>query len=781
MMNRMPCGIKKYCAFLVVLVVCLFPASSQQSFTLSGAVTDADNGEAMIGATVFIQELNTGVAANEYGFYSLTLSKGLYNVSVSFIGFEIFSFSITLDRDIRRDIGLQTVPSTLEEVIVKGVAPDENIKSPEMSILKFNIKEIKTIPVLFGEQDVLKTILLLPGVQSSGEGSTGFHVRGGDNGQNLILLDGAPVYNPAHLLGFFSVFNSDAINDMKLYKGGIPPEFGGRISSVLDIRAREGNLKKFGVSGGLGLISSRIIVEGPLKKETGSFIVAGRRTYADLFLLFSRDTLVRNNTLYFYDFNLKANYKLGKNDRLYLSGYFGRDVFEFQNTFGMDWGNATATLRWNHIFNNRLFLNSSLIYSNYNYIFRINEESGGLNIRSAIRDGNLKEDFQFFLNPLNTFRFGFKFNYHNFIPGEIYTEGEFQVNDTKLTQKHALEAALYWSHKTQPFEWLSVVYGVRVPMYYMVGPGTEYLFDDKGIVLDTIHYKSGDVMAQYMDIEPRLSASFRLGTLSSLKLSFNRINQYVHLLSNTTSETPLDVWLPSSKSVKPQIGDQVAIGYFRNFSENRWETSIEVYYKFMKNQIDYKNGANIFFNELIESQLEYGNGRAYGTEFLIRKTYGKLRGWLAYTLARSERSFEKINQGHHYPAKQDRMHDISIVATYELNERWTFSGTWVYYTGNAVTFPSGKYRIEGKTVNMYTERNGYRMPPYHRLDMGATRYNKKKGRFESSWNFSIYNVYARKNAFSISFVEDKNDPARTNAVRLSLFSIIPSVSFNFKF
>ena len=770
-------------AHIFVLLFVFLPGviRAQGNHTLSGTVLDQENGEALIGATVLVLELRSGAAANEYGFYSLTIPDGTYHIVVSYIGYQNDTVEITINEDRKYDFGLTGASATLEEVIVKGVAADNNIRSPEMSISKLNVREIKTIPVLFGEQDVLKTIQLLPGVQSAGEGSTGFYVRGGDNGQNLILLDEAPVYNPAHLLGFFSIFNSDAINDIKLYKGGIPPEFGGRISSVLDVRTKEGNMKKFGVSGGLGLISSRLMIEGPIKRDIGSFIVTGRRTYADLFLLLSSDTLIRNNTLYFYDFNLKANYKLGENDRLYISGYFGRDVFSFQDQFGMDWGNATATLRWNHLFNNRLFLNSSLIFSNYNYVFEIDEETGGLDVRSAIRDINLKEDFQWYVNPLNTFKFGFKVNYHNFIPGEITSEGDFQVNDTRLTQKHALETAIYGSHKFQPFDWLSMVYGLRVPIYIMIGPGTEYQFNEEGTVTDTSYFSRGQTIARYFDIEPRISANFQLNGVSSVKLSYNRINQYIHLLSNTTSETPLDVWLPSSRAVKPEKGDQWAMGYFRNFSDNRWETSVELYYKRMLNQIDYKNGANIFFNELIESQLEYGKGRSYGVEFLVKKSYGKLRGWLAYTLAKSERQFEKINDGQAYPAKQDRTHDISIVTTYELNERWSLSGTWVYSTGNAVTFPSGKYPIEGKTVNMYTERNGYRMPPYHRMDLGATRYNKKHKRFESSWNFSIYNVYARKNAFTITFEEDENDPTITNAVRLSLFSIIPSVTFNFKF
>ena len=768
--------------FWLIVVYLMSPiAYGQVSYTLSGNIVDSENGEVLIGATVYIKELQSGTAANDYGFYSLTIPAGDYRVIYSFMGYESRTFQIKLDFNFRQDVELDIASKDLDEVVVLGRRPDENIRSPEMSVARLSIKEVRTIPVLFGEQDILKTIQLLPGVQSAGEGSTGYYVRGGDAGQNLILLDEAPVYNPSHLLGFFSIFNSDAISDVKLYKGGVPAEFGGRISSVLDVRMKNGDLRNYRISGGIGLISSRLIVEGPIKKDRGSFIVTGRRTYADAFLAFSKDTLIRNNILYFYDLNVKANYKIGENDRIYLSGYFGRDVFLFQDRFGIDWGNATATLRWNHLFNSKLFLNSSFIYSNYNYVFKIRDGSNELNVRSAIRDLNWKEDFQYYINPDNTLKFGLMINYHNFIPGVITADEGFMINDTKLTEKYAVESALYLSHSFQPASWFSIIYGARFPVYYLIGPGNVYTFDNEGAVIDTTYYRSGKTIARYLGVEPRFSANFRLGLSSSVKFSYNRINQFMHLLSNSTSGSPMDVWLPSSQYVKPQIGDQVAAGYFRNFKENEWETSIEIYYKNMMNQIDYKNGADIILNELVESQLEFGKGWSYGLEFLVKKNLGKLHGWLGYTLSKSERKFENINEGRPYPAKQDRVHDFSIVAIYDLNDRWSLSGTWVYYTGNAVTFPSGKYQIEGKTVNMYTERNGYRMHPYHRLDLGATRNGKKRKRFESSWNFSIYNVYARKNAFAINFEEDEDDPTKTNAVRISLFSIIPSVTFNFKF
>ena len=767
---------------IIVLIMLFFPKGiSQEMYTLSGTILDAENGEMLIGATIFVESEEKGAAANEYGFYSLTLPAGKYKLTYAYLGFESKDININLSRDIRQNVELQAASEQLEEIVVKGRSPDANVRSPEMSVTKLTVKEIKAIPVLFGEQDILKTIQLLPGVQASGEGSSGYYVRGGDAGQNLILLDEANVYNPSHLLGFFSVFNSDAISDVKLYKGGIPSEYGGRISSVLDIKMKNGNIRKFGVSGGIGVISSRLMVEGPIKKDKGSFLVTGRRTYADIFLNFSRDTLINNNTLYFYDFNVKSNYKLGENDRLYLSGYFGRDVFLFQGRFGIEWGNVTATLRWNHLFNNKLFLNSTFVYSNYSYIFKIIEGDSKLSVVSSIRDFSLKEDFQYYINPDNTLKFGGQIIHHTFVPGEVTADEDFKVNNIKLPEKFALEPVVYISHQFQPFSWFNLNYGLRFSYYLMLGPGDEYTFDDDGFVIDSIHYKSGKIMTRYPGLEPRITANFRITNTQSIKLSYNRINQYIHLLSNTSSESPTDVWLPSSKLVKPQIGDQVAIGYFRNFKDNEWETSVEAYYKNMSNQIDYKNGAEIMLNRLVESQLEFGRGWAYGLEFLVKKNQGRLHGWISYTLAKSIREFENINEGNTYPARQDRTHDISVVAIYELNDRWSFSGTFVYYTGNAVTFPSGKYQIENKTVNLYTERNGYRMPAYNRLDVGATRMGKKRERFESSWNFSIYNVYARKNAYSISFREDENDPSVTNAVRLSLFSIIPSITWNFKF
>jgi len=766
---------------IILTFLFVFGTQAQEKFTLSGYVTDSLNGEGLIGATIFLPRQGLGTATNNYGFYSLTLPRGSYLIEVSYIGYQPRQIQIEFNENRTKNIDLNSEIKQLDEVVISSIGADENVRSTEMGIAKLNIREVKEIPVIFGEQDILKTIQLLPGVSTSGEGGSGYFVRGGGPGQNLILLDEAPVYNASHLLGFFSVFNSDAIKDVKLFKGGMPAEYGGRLSSVLDVKMKEGNLRKFGFSGGLGLISSRLTIEGPIKKERGSFIISGRRTYADLFLKASSDTLVSNNKLYFYDLNIKGNYKLGENDRLFISGYFGRDVFGYSDYFGFDWGNATATLRWNHLFSSKLFLNSSLIYSNYNYDFFYDEGGYDFKIKSAIRDWNLKEDFQYFISPGNELHFGMKLNYHNFIPGVVNAPQESAVNEMELTEKYALETAFYFSQEATLLKNLTLNYGLRFSMFHMLGPGDVYTYSKDGVVNDTTQYYQGELIEDYYGLEPRITGTYRINALNSLKASYIRTHQYIHLLSNTTSTTPMDAWIPSSNNVKPQVGDQVALGYFRNFKENQYEASVELYFKWMQDQIDYRNGADIFLNEQVESQLVFGRGNSYGAELFVKKKSGKLHGWISYTLSKTERMFDEINNGRAFPAKQDRRHDVSIVALYSLGKRWTISGTWVYYTGNAVTFPAGKYKIEGTTVNMYTERNGHRMPNYHRMDFGVTLKGKERKRYESSIDLSIYNLYSRKNAYSIRFEEDEDDPSRTVAKKLSLFPIVPSITYNFKF
>jgi len=766
----------------IILIASLLRASAQNKYTISGYVKDAKTGEELIGATVMIQEMKaTGSTANSYGFYSITIPEGNYTVTSQFIGYEPKSVQIILKQNTKLDFILSEKGNELQEVVVTGQKKDENITKTQMGVEKLDIQQIKNIPVLFGEKDVLKTLQLLPGVQSAGEGNSGFYVRGGTTDQNLILLDEATVYNASHLLGFFSVFNSDAIKDVTLYKGTQPADFGGRLSSVLDIKMKDGNDQKFGVSGGVGLISSRLNIEGPIKKSKGSFIISARRTYADLFLKLSRDSLTKQARLYFYDVNVKANYDIDDKNRIFLSGYFGKDVLGLGTTFGINWGNATGTIRWNHLFSEKLFSNTSLIFTNYDYKININFGGNSIDIISRIQDYGIKQDFQYFANTKNKIKFGFTSTYHKIIPGAITTSSNSPIGKLNLTNKFAFENALYVSHEIKATEKFSFEYGLRLTSFSLLGPGDFYTYDANGTTTDTASYSSNQFVKTYFNLEPRASANYILNEKSSIKAFYGRNTQNLHLISNSTSTNPTDLWIPSSNNVKPEIADQVSLGYFRNFKENTYEFSTEVYYKNLQNQIDYKNGAQLNFNENVESQLLYGIGRAYGVEFLLKKKYGRFNGWIGYTLSKTEKQIGGINNGSWYPASQDRRNDISIVGIYELSKKWTLSAVWIYYTGNAVTFPSGKYEVAGQVVNYYTERNGYRMPDYNRLDIGVTWQRKKTEKFESSWNFSLYNAYGRENAYTITFQQDPNDPNKTQAVQTTLFRWVPSVTYNFKF
>lgn len=748
--------------------------------TLSGRIKDARNGEDLIGATIRVVELkDKGTRTNSYGFYSLTLPKGIYTIEFQYLGFEKQSIKLNIDKDLKQDIDLQTIERTIKDVIVKAVKEDKNITRTEMGVIRLDPKSIESVPVLFGEKDIVKTLQLTPGVKAAGEGQSGFYVRGGGVDQNLILLDEAPVYNASHLLGFFSVFNSDALKDVTLYKGDIPAEFGGRASSVLDVKMKDGNSKHYSASGGIGLISSRLTVEGPIVKDKGSFILSGRRTYADLFLKLSNDSLLKQSKLYFYDLNVKANYQISKKDRIYLSGYFGRDVFGLGSNFGFDWGNKTATLRWNHEFNSKLFSNTSLIYSDYSYQIKAGFDDQEFKINSSIRDYNLKQDFSWYLNSNNTIKLGFNLMHHTFRP-TVFSGTGLTTRDT-LKNRYALEGGVYIQNEQTLTNKLSVKYGVRLSAFDYIGPGKAYTYDDKGNLISSKSYQNGETIKMYLGLEPRLSARYQLNDKSSIKASYNRNLQYLHLLSNSTTSSPTDIWVPSSNNVKPQIVNQVALGYFRNFKDNMFEFSIEGYYKSLGNQIDYKNGADLFLNLNVEAELEYGKGRAFGAEFYLHKQIGKLTGWASYTLSRSLRTFTNINQGKEFSAKQDRIHDIAIVGMYSLSKKIKLSGNWVYNTGSAVTFPSGSYTVDNVKVPYYTERNGYRMPAYHRLDLGVTWIRVKTDKKESSWNISLYNAYGRQNAYSISFQQNKDNPAQTEALQTSLFRWVPSITYNFKF
>lgn len=769
---------------------------SQDKYTISGNIKDAANGEDLIGVTIFVKELpGTGTVTNVYGFYSLTLPKGQYTIQYSFVGYKTIPFKVNLTQNIKKNIELSDDAKNLETFEVIATQDDENIRSNEMSVTKIDMKEIESVPVLFGERDVMKTLQLMPGVKSGGEGSAGFFVRGGSADQNLILLDEAPVYNASHLLGFFSVFNSDAIKDLKLYKGGMPAEYGGRLSSVMDIKMKDGNSKKLGVSGGIGLISSKLTVEAPIVKDKGSFLISGRRTYADMFLAFSKDEAQKNASLYFYDLNLKANYRLSENNRIFLSGYFGRDNLGYSDLFKFDWGNATGTFRWNHLFSDRLFSNTSIIYSHYKYNIEI--ESAGFRISSKIEDVTLKQDFDYFWNEKNKLKFGGSIIYHTFDPGKIATTEEKGIlNNTNIENTRSIESAAYISNEQKINGLLTITYGLRYSNFTQVGPGDIYRYDSEGEVIDTTTYGKLDRVVSYNGLSPRFAVKYILNENSSIKSSFARTYQYLHLLSNSSAGSPIDAWMPSSINIKPEIANQYAIGYFRNFKKNAYEFSVETYFKTLNNTIDYRTGAEITLNPTVEGELLYGKGRAYGVEFFLKKKKGKFTGWLSYTLARSENKFDNVNRSEWYPAKQDRMHDVSVVGMFNLSKRVKLSSTFVFYTGNAVTFPTGKYVIDNQTINLYSDRNRSRMPNYHRMDIGLTLENKKfkerknletgeiekvKKKIESNWNFSIYNVYGRENAYSLTFRENEDDPNKTEVVRLSLFKVIPSISYNFKF
>lgn len=766
----------KYCLHLFLCLACWKANAQTSKNTVSGTIKDARSGELLIGATVSVKEMAaTGTAANEYGFYSMTLPAARYTLIIQYIGYLNDSVSVNLEQNLTKNISLRSTESVLEEVEVSAAKQNDNITSAQTGMEKMDVKEISKIPVLFGEKDIIKTMQLLPGIKSVGDGGGGMYVRGGAADQNLVLLDEALVYNASHLLGFFSTFNSDALKDVTIYKGSQPAQYGGRLSSALDVRMKDGNKQQFESNGSLGLISSKLSLEGPLVKDKGSFFISGRRTYADLFL--QLDEKYKGTQLFFYDLNAKANYRLGEKDVLYLSGYFGRDKLGLENLFGLDWGNATGTLRWNHLVNSKLFSNTSFILSNYNYLVGIQRGGSDFNLRSDILDYNLKQEFQYFPNTSHSIRFGFSSIYHTIVPGEVSSE---TLNNIALQKRYSWENAVFVSDEWKLNSHLNLIAGLRWSSFSVLGDGDFYTLDANRSVIDTTHYHSGEFVKTYFNPEPRLSASYQLNSSSSLKAAYARNSQYLHLISNSTVSSPTDKWVPSNNNIKPEIADQVSLGYFKNLKNNSYETSAEVYYKSMQNQIDYKNGSDVLFSDQIETQLLNGIGRAYGLEIFLKKKKGKFTGWLSYTLSRTEKKINGINNNQWYAARQDKTHDVSIVASYDFNKRINVSATWVYSTGNAVTFPTGKYYADQQTVWLYTERNGYRMPAYHRLDLGATFKLRDHKHFTNELAIGIFNAYGRENAYSISFRENESDPTKTEIVQTSLFKFVPSISWNFK-
>lgn len=787
-----------------ITVLLFFFASSlhAQKYTISGYVKDAGSGEVLIGATVVDKDQpGNGMATNIYGFYSFELPKGEYTLKASYVGYSTKEVSVNISEDITLNFNLEEETSRLEEVLVSATRSDENVSSVKMSTEKLQIERIKSMPALFGEVDIVKSLQLLPGVSTAGEGTSGMFVRGGSSDQNLILLDEATVYNASHLLGFFSVFNPDAVKNVEIYKGGIPAKYGGRISSILDIQMREGNNQEFEASGGIGSISSRLTAEFPLVNDKSSLLLSGRRTYADVFLGFAQDENIRNNTLYFYDFNTKFNYRFSDKDKIFVSGYFGRDNLGFQDLFGFDWGNATVSTRWNHLFNDKLFLNTTLLYSNFDYGFDVNSAGTGFKWNSGLQEYNLKMDFDYFLNNNNTLFFGANAIYHVFAPAEI-TSQDSNVQDFNLQNDFAVETAVYVSNQHTISERISMEYGIRYSSFAKIGPDSVSIYEEGQAKrpeneIRTDAYQSNDLVKYYGGFEPRLGVRFMVNSKTSLKASYNRMRQYLQVATNATAGFPTDRWIPADYHIKPVIGDQVALGYFRNFNDNAWEISVEGYYKWLQNVVDFLPGEDVLLNDRIETAVADGIAWSYGAEFMLRKNIGKTTGWLSYTLSRTERQIEGVASGEPYLARYDKPHDIALVLSHKFSERLSFSGNWVYATGAAVSFPEGRYIMNGQNIPFYddSKRNTSRMPDFHRMDLGLTyKLNSRWKRYNHEITLSFYNVYNRKNPFSIEFRQvNNNDPnfseaedgpitsTRPAAVKTALFGIIPSVTYNFSF
>lgn len=793
------------CTFLLFIssVFSQAPNDSEQTkqkFTLSGTVTDAKSNETLIGVNIFIPELKTGITTNEYGFYSITIPRGTYKIQLSYIGYKSLENSVNLDKNTKINFSLSNNEEQLQEVIITDSRKATDIRKAEMSVNKLSISTIKKMPVVLGEVDVLKSLLLLPGVTNAGEGASGFNVRGGGADQNLILLDEATIFNSSHVFGFFSVFNPDAIKDLKLYKGGIPARFGGRASSVLDIYQKDGNSNDFHMNGGIGLISSRLLAEGPIVKNKGSFLIGGRASYAHLFLKLSEDQ--KNNAAYFYDLNAKFSYKLNPNNNLYLSSYFGRDVFSLNKSFTNIYGNSTLNLRWNHLFSDKLFSNLSLIYSDYYY--GLDLDFVGFKWDSGIKNYNIKYDFKNYISDHFKLNFGVNAIYYDFNPGTIKPSDENSgINFDQLEKKKAFEPALYIDAEQELSKKLSLTYGLRYSLFYRLGQSSVNIYEndnpvlfnsalqiyEKATPIGSKYYEKNKTIANFNNLEPRAALAYQLDDNQSVKMSYNRMVQYLQLISNTSSPTPLDVWTPSDNLIKPQIADQIAIGYFKNFHDDMYSIEVETYYKKVKNRLDYIDGANLIANDAIEQVILNGRLRSYGLELMLRKNEGRFNGWLSYTLSKSEqqtpgRTAEEtgINNGEWYHSAYDKLHNVAVTGNYNLNKKWSFGANFILQSGQPVTYPNGQYQYLDISVPSYGLRNGNRLPAYHHFDVSATLtpHKNDKRNWKAEWVFSIYNLYNRQNAASINFRQNA-DTGINEAVRTSIFGMVPAVSYNFKF
>ncbi len=778
---------KKHALFLLA-ALCAVPAMTvhaqkKNRFTISGHIRDKSNGELLPGATLFIRELQTGTASNNYGFYSITLAGGTYHLICSYIGYHSLQRSITLEKDTMVNLELAPLTRQLQEVEIKSSSSPENLRLAQMSVNTMRLKNISRMPTFMGETDLVKALQLLPGVKFVAEGSSGMSVRGGSPDQNLILLDEATVYNAGHLMGFFSVFNPDAVQNVTLYKGDIPAAYGGRLSSLISVRMKEGNNKSFHGRGGIGLIASRLLFEGPIVKNKASFMVSGRRTYADLFLKLSHNEKLRKNRLYFYDLNTKINYSMNGNNHFFLSGYFGKDVFK-NDFFGMDWGNATGTFRWNHIFNEKLFSNLSVIVSRFNYNLGLSEDNPRAFLwQSSLTDYTLKDHFDWFIHPNSKISFGFSVIYHDFYPGKIKGTGkEAVISEYHLPDNYALESALYLSQEQKAGKF-TLKYGIRFSIFNNMGPATIYHYDTAFHVTDSTVYPSKTVFHTYTGIEPRVGAVFRLNGSSSFKASYARNYQYVQQAQNSTAGNPMDIWFPANPNIKPQVADEIAAGFYHDFKKGNYSFSSEVYYKVIHHAVDFKDHADLLLNKYLDGEIRTGKGYGYGVELMLKKTAGLFTGWISYTWSRSMRVIQGINRGKVYPSPYDRPNDLTLTVSYRINPAWTVSLNWVYLTGQPVTFPVSRFSYSHTIVPVYSSRNSYRMADYHRLDLAAIwdiPHHKKK-RCHSQLNFSIYNAYNRKNPWVINFRNDPEIPNTTYAEMTYLFGIIPTVTYNFRF
>lgn len=787
-------NITRYC------IVCIFLLAGTllRAQSVSGYLKDSVTGETLIGATVKLDDGSTGTASDENGFFSLQVKPGKHTLTISYLGYTPRTVEVTVNKNLKVNFQLSPTSVQAKEAVITGDRTNRSVTSTEMSRIELTGEQIKSLPVIFGEPDVLKAITLLPGIKSGGEGGTGFYVRGGGPDQNLVLMDEAVIYNPSHLLGFLSVFNTDAVRNMDIIKGGMPANYGGRLSSILNVNLKEGNDKEYQVNGGVGLISSRLMVEGPVKKGKSGFMIAGRRTYIDALVKPFLTAEQRANGYYFYDMNVKFHYNFGPKDRLVFSGYFGRDIFSFVSPTNKDvrfktgWGNMAASLKWNHTFNKNFYCNTILIYNRYDLNSSFEFAENGFTLSSGLRDWNIKHEYYYTPSSKHTLKFGAQYTYHTFVPGIASGQVGTISIDEEINRQFAHEGAAYILDEFKLGSRLIINAGLRGVLFMQTGPYTERIFDDEGLETgEGKTYKKGEPIVTYPGLEPRLAATYLINSSTSVKASFTKTYQFIHLATTSGAQFPADLWVPSSLLVKPQLAYQYALGLFKNFKDNLIETSVEAYYKPMKNQIEFKPGAELFFNQNLEHEMIFGKGLAYGVEFFVKKKYGRFTGWVGYTWSRTTRQFDELNQGQAFFFRYDRTHDASLVASYQFNKKWSGTMVFVYGTGNAATLPTARYPYRPgydprenqpklTFIDLYDRINDYRLPAYHRLDVSVTYINKKTEKFESSWNFSIYNVYNRANPYFIYFVPDF-EALKVRAYMVYLFPILPAVAWNFKF